>query len=110
MVPSLVRGGGRTLGVRIPNHEIPLSIINSIGVPILGPSANFHGKPTPYKYKDLDPEFLKMVDYVIPGECPVGMASTVIDCSIKPWKIIRQGKIFATFQESIRPPGRCYKV
>lgn len=91
LVPSLVRGGGQTLGVRMPDHQAPRSIIYSIAVPILGPSANFHGQPTPYKYEDLDPEFIKLVDYVVPGKCPVGMASTVIDCSQKPWKIIRQG-------------------
>lgn len=92
-VPGLVRAQGQTLGVRMPNHPTPLAIINSIAVPILGPSANFHGVPTPYKYEDLDPEFIKLVDYVIPGECSVGMASTVIDCSIKQWKIIRRGKV-----------------
>ncbi|MBI4999339.1 threonylcarbamoyl-AMP synthase [Candidatus Gottesmanbacteria bacterium] len=92
-VPSLVRGQGLTLGVRMADHLVPLSIINSIGVPILGPSANFHGRPTPYKYEELDPEFTKLVDYVVPGECPTGMVSTVIDCSIKPWKIIRQGGV-----------------
>ncbi len=93
MVPSLVRGGGETLGVRMPNHEVPLALINSLNIPILGPSANFHGQPTPYKFEELDPEFVKLVDYVFPGECPVGQASTVIDCSVKPWKIIRQGAV-----------------
>ena len=90
---SFVRGGGLNLGVRMPNHQTPLTIINSIGVLILGPSANFHGAPTPYKYEDLDPEFVKFVDYVVPGECSIGLASTVVDCSVKPWKIIRQGTV-----------------
>lgn len=92
-VPSLIRGGGDTLGVRLPNHKIPLELIKGLGVPLLGPSANFHGEQTPYKYEDLDPEFLKEVDYVLPGQCPVGMVSTVIDCSQKPWEIIRQGAV-----------------
>ena len=47
----------------------------------------------PYKYEDLDPEFVKFVDYVVPGECSIGLASTVVDCSVKPWKIIRQGTV-----------------
>lgn len=90
-VPYLVRGGGQTLGVRLPDHPVPQKLIKGVGVPILGPSANFHGEKTPYKYEDLDPEFLKGVDLVLSGECPVGVVSTVIDCSKKPWKIIRQG-------------------
>jgi L-threonylcarbamoyladenylate synthase len=92
-VPSLVRGGGETLGVRAPNHQTILGIIKAVGVPILGPSANFHGFATPYCFEDLDKEFLKLVDLVLPGECQVGLASTVVDCSVSPWKIIRQGSV-----------------
>ena len=52
-VPSFVRGGSGTLGVRIPNHAISRAIIQGFGKPILGPSANFHGEKTPYSFKDL---------------------------------------------------------
>lgn len=90
-VPKLVRGGGNTLGVRIPNHPVTRAIIRGVGVPILGPSANFHGGKTPYQMEELDPEFIRQVDYVVSGKCPGGNVSTVIDCTIKPWKIIRKG-------------------
>lgn len=92
-VTPFVRGGDLNLGVRMPNHKIPLELIKNLGVPILGPSANFHGAPTPYKTEDLDKEFLKLVDFVLPGKCSIGLASTVIDCSAKPWRIIRQGAV-----------------
>lgn len=95
-VPRLVRGNGQTLGVRIPNHHITRAIIRRVGVPILGPSANFHGEKTPYKMEDLDKELIKQVDFVVPGECPTGKASTVIDCSTRPWKVIRKGAINIT--------------
>jgi L-threonylcarbamoyladenylate synthase len=90
-VPKLVRGGSDNLGVRMPNHQIALSLIRGVGVPLLGPSANFHGAPTPFQFQDLDQELVKLVDFVVEGECSAKQASTVIDCSIKPWKIIRQG-------------------
>ncbi len=93
LVPSLVRGGTKTLGVRLPSHRIPLALIENLGVPILGPSANFHGEETPYKFEDLDPEFVKLVDYTVLGKCKLGKASTVIDCTKKQWKILRQGAI-----------------
>jgi len=92
-VPELVRGSTDTLGVRIPNHPIARQLIREGGVPILGPSANFHGERTPYSFEELDPELVKLVDYVVPGECTIKQASTVIDCSISPWKILRQGAI-----------------
>lgn len=93
-VPKLVRGEGTTLGVRIPNHEVTRAIIREVRVPILGPSANFHGEKTPYIFSDLNPELIKLVDFVVPGETSlVRQPSTVIDCSQKPWKILRQGAI-----------------
>lgn len=93
LIYSPIRGGGKNLGVRMPDHEMALSIISGVGVPILGPSANFHGAPTPYRYEDLDPELINLVDYVVPGECKAGNVSTVVDCSVEPYKIIRQGAV-----------------
>lgn len=92
-VPALVRGRGKTVGLRMPNHYIPLKLIEGIGVPILGPSANFHGKATPFTFKDLDNKLVSLVDCVLEGECSLNKASTVVDCSISPFKIIRQGSV-----------------
>ncbi len=95
-VPGLVAGGGKTLGVRIPNHAIARAIIRGVGVPILGPSANFHRGKTPYKMEDLDNKFTKLVDFVVSGNCPVGNVSTIVDCSVTPWKMIRKGALKIT--------------
>lgn len=92
-VPSPVRGAGMTLGIRIPDHKTILSIIEGVGVPILGPSANFSGEPTPYEFKNIDPQLLKQVDYVVHGETQTGKVSTVIDVTKKPWKILREGAV-----------------
>lgn len=92
-VPPLVRAASLNIGLRMPNHKITLSLIKGVRVPVLGPSANFHGESTPYRFKDLDPEFIKLVDYVIPGECQIKVASTVIDCTVNPYNIIRQGAV-----------------
>lgn len=93
LVYSPIRGDGLTIGLRMPNHRVPQEMISAVGVPILGPSANFHGKPTPYLYQDLDRELIKLVDFVLEGECPVGSVSTVVDCSVDPYRIIRQGAV-----------------
>ncbi|KKW11158.1 MAG: hypothetical protein UY49_C0007G0014 [Microgenomates group bacterium GW2011_GWC1_49_7] len=93
LIYSPIRGGGDTVGLRMPNHLVILEIIKGVGVPILGPSANFHGDPTPYSTSDLNPELVRLVDYVVPGECTVKQPSTVVDCSVEPYKIIRQGAV-----------------
>lgn len=98
-IPSLVRGGSDTLGVRIPNHAIARAIIRGVGVPLLGPSANFAGEQTPFTVDSLDKDLISLVDYVVPGVCTLRQASTVVDCSITPWRILRQGAVTLTLSE-----------
>src|SRR3989344_3231740 len=106
LIYSPICAGGTTVGLRMPNHTVPLSIIEAVGVPILGPSANFHGEPTPYEQENLNQELIRLVDLVVLGEClaerdpaspdTVKQASTVVDCSIEPYKILRQGAVQLT--------------
>lgn len=93
LVPDLVRGSGDNIGLRMPNNQTILEIIKEVGVPILGPSANFHGKDTPYDFKELDNELVKLVNYVVSGECELKKPSTVIDCTKTPWEVLRQGAL-----------------
>lgn len=93
-VSSQVRGGGKTIGVRMPDNSLILNIIEKIRVPVLGSSANFSGEETPYNFKELNPDLIELADFVLEGETSGRrQASTVIDCSVRPWKILRQGTI-----------------
>lgn len=92
-VYSPLRGGTDLVGLRCPNHDAVLQMIAGVGVPVVGPSANFHGMATPYRLEDLDPELVKLVDFVLPGQCQLKQASTVVDCSVSPYRIIRQGAV-----------------
>ena len=97
-ISNLVLGGGETVGVRIPNHPTILKIIERVGVPILGPSANFSGQKTAYSFEDLDRQLVSLVSFVVKGETKdLKMASTVIDCSKKPWTVLRKGAIPLSF-------------
>jgi L-threonylcarbamoyladenylate synthase len=97
-ISELVRGGGSTIGVRMPDHDVLLTVIRQVGVPILGPSANFHGEKTPFSIQDLDPELIKKVDYVLQGSCKQEKASTVIDCTVTPWNILREGSVMLALE------------
>jgi len=87
-----VRDKRNTLGVRFPNNPILLKLIEEVGVPIVAPSANFSGEKTPFEFKDLNPDLVKKVDFILNEEIGSGRdISTVIDCTVEPWKIVRQG-------------------
>jgi len=92
-VSTLVRGGGATLGVRFPKSDIVQNLISGVGVPILGPSANFHAEKTAYRKEELNLSLIDLVDFVIEGEATAQNVSTVIDCSQTPWKILREGTV-----------------
>lgn len=88
-----VRGGGETVGLRMPNKIELLKVIKGVGVPILGPSANFSGGKTPTNKNELDTNLIKLADMVMEGECDGNLSSTVIDCTKTPWQVIRQGAV-----------------
>jgi L-threonylcarbamoyladenylate synthase len=92
-VPSQVRANGETLAVRLPNHEKICSVVEKVGVPIVAPSANFAGEKTPYSLLEVDPLLIEQVDFVMKGECTAKEQSTIIDCTMSPWKVIREGAV-----------------
>lgn len=101
-VPALVRGGGVTIGLRIPNHQTTRALIRGLGVPLLGPSANFHGGKTPYSFAEIDPGLYHLVDYILPGVTKGLITSTVIDVTKKPWQILREGAVKVSMQQESR--------
>ncbi len=92
-VPSIARANGSTLAIRQTNHPILLELMKAVGVPLVAPSANFAGEPTPKTFEEVDKELLALVDGAIDAPCGGSKPSTLIDCSQKPWKILREGAV-----------------
>lgn len=92
-ITPLVRGGGKTIGLRMPDHPVTRKLIEGMSMPILGSSANFHREKTPFRSQDVDPRLISLADGIVEGEGRSGNISTVIDCTTTPWKIVRQGAV-----------------
>ncbi len=91
-VPDAVTAGGDTVGVRCPDHTKTLELIKLAGVPLAAPSANVSGAPSPKSAEDVLEAFDGQVDAVIDGgPCAVGVESTILDLTVKPPVILRQG-------------------
>ncbi len=97
LVSTLVRANGETLAVRMPNSNDLRSLITKVGVPILAPSANLSGGKTPFSVTDLNKDVVCLVDFVLYGSSTIKKESTIIDCSKKPWKVLRSGAIDVSF-------------
>lgn len=97
--PKIVQGKNQTVGIRIPNQPPILEIIRKLDAPIIAPSANFHGNKAPTNFQEIDKGILALVDYAIdleklPGKTRMEKkASTLVDLTNKPLKILRFGTI-----------------
>jgi L-threonylcarbamoyladenylate synthase len=87
-------GGRDSIGLRIPNHELALKIIEASGGALIGTSANISGRPPAISIEDLDEKIKSSVDLIIDGgKCYLGKPSTVIEVIDSKIKIIRIGAI-----------------
>ena len=90
-VPKILQSKKKTIGLRIPDNNIALSIIKTLGHPIL--SASFPGD-TIEDYTD--PELIyehwgKRVDMVVDGGIGGIVPSTVVDCTGDEYLVTREG-------------------
>jgi L-threonylcarbamoyladenylate synthase len=83
-----------TVAVRMPNHTVPLKIIDILGSPIIGTSANISGKKSSLTADDVYNQLGNIPDYIIDeGICPGGKESTIVSISESSFNVIRQGLI-----------------
>ncbi|MDE3046039.1 MAG: threonylcarbamoyl-AMP synthase [Verrucomicrobiota bacterium] len=93
-VPDIVSGGHSTLGVRMPKHKIALQLIEAVGEPLVAPSANLSGKPSPTCFEHVLEDFAATLAAVIDGgECSLGIESTVLSLVGETPVILRPGSI-----------------
>ena len=92
VVPDIVTAGGKTVGVRCPAHPLTLKLLKKCGKPLATPSANISGMPSPKSADDVLKYFNGTIPCVIDGGiCSVGIESTIVDMTVTPLKILRQG-------------------
>lgn len=98
-VPDLLTSGSKLVGIRFPDHEIAIEIIESCG-PITSTSANMTGGRSPCMVEELDPEIVSRVDMVVDGgRCRYCEPSTLVD--LKARKVIRQGAALDLVKKAI---------
>ena len=89
-----ITGNRETVAIRIPNHKVALSLLNSLNDGLVAPSANRFGKVSPTSAKHVIDDLGDDVSLVLDGgTCEIGVESTIIDCSSSRPQILRSGAI-----------------
>jgi L-threonylcarbamoyladenylate synthase len=95
-VPRFVTGGQDTVGLRCPAHPVALAVIDAAG-PLAAPSANRFGQVSPTTAADVVSDIgdrLDPGDIVLDGgPCPVGVESTILDCTGPAPRVLRWGAV-----------------
>ncbi len=87
-------GGGRTIGVRVPDHGELRSFIESCGGAIASTSANLSSQPDALDAQQAAAYLGDGVQLIIDGGyAPGGIPSTVIDCTADPPRLLREGPL-----------------
>jgi L-threonylcarbamoyladenylate synthase len=93
-VPLLATAGLETIGVRMPRLALAKEFLAACGVPLVAPSANLSGRPSPTTWQAVAEDLDGRVDCIHQGDATeIGLESTVVDCTTDPPVLLRQGAV-----------------
>jgi L-threonylcarbamoyladenylate synthase len=81
-----------TVAVRIPDHEVTLDLLSASG-PLAVTSANRSGEPPALSAEEAEALLGEAVAVYLPGVCPGGVSSTVVDMTGPEPVVLRAGPV-----------------
>ncbi|MEW5688001.1 MAG: L-threonylcarbamoyladenylate synthase [Pseudomonadota bacterium] len=103
-VCDLARAGLDTVAVRAPGHPVAHALIEALGRPVVAPSANRSGRPSPTTFADAVEETgVSAAAALDGGACAVGLESTVVGLLDAP-RLLRPGAVTRAQVEAVIGP------
>ncbi len=94
IAPRELHAGTGRLGVRMPNHQVALRLIEMSGGALVGTSANKHGREGPRTAREVIEQLDGEVDVVVDaGPAPGGRPSTVVEIRGDEIRLVREGPV-----------------
>jgi L-threonylcarbamoyladenylate synthase len=91
---SRALSGQNTVGLRVPDNDVPRGLVRMLGEPLTGTSANRSGSRPPVSAAEVAFSLGEMVSLVIDGgRAPGEVESTVVDVSGGAPAIVREGAV-----------------
>ncbi len=96
ILPHALTAGTGKIGVRLPLTPTAIALVREMGSPVTGTSANISDRPGCSRMDDMDEVLVERVDLVLDaGPLKGGMGSTIIDVTMEPPVVIREGEVSA---------------
>lgn len=104
-VCDLARAGLETVAIRVPGHPLARAVLAAFGGPVVAPSANRSGRPSPTTFQDAFAETGDKCTAVLDGgPCQVGLESTVVAVLDGPVRLLRPGAVTRAQLEAVVGP------
>jgi L-threonylcarbamoyladenylate synthase len=106
-VPDIATAGLDTIGVRMPRHQLSLSFIRACRFPLVAPSANLSGRPSPTTWQAVKVDLDGRIACILKGDpTEIGLESTVVDCTGDHPIVLRAGAITLEQLQEVIPGMR----
>lgn len=104
-VCDLARAGLDSVAVRVPGHPLARNVIAAFGGPVVAPSANRSGRPSPTTFADAVEETGHAAALALDGgDCDVGLESTVVSLLGDRPRLLRPGSVTRDQIEAVVGP------
>ena len=92
----ILKVNNESVGFRVPKHDAVIKLISSLNEPVISTSANLTNEESATNYETVKKYFDGKVSAIIDGgETSLKVASTILDATASPHKILREGAIAA---------------
>jgi L-threonylcarbamoyladenylate synthase len=103
-VPMLATANLDTIGIRMPKHPVAARFLQACGVPLVAPSANLSGRPSPTTWQAVQADLAGRIACILKGnQTEVGLESTVVDCTSDRPLVLRAGAITLEQLQAVVP-------
>lgn len=93
-VPLIATAGLDTIGIRMPGFELSQRFLKECGTPVVAPSANLSGRPSPTTWRAVHEDLDGRIDCILRGNpTDIGLESTVVDCTGDVPVVLRSGSV-----------------
>lgn len=93
-VPLIATAGLDTIGIRMPGSAVAHEFLLACGAPVVAPSANLSGRPSPTTWQAVNEDLNGRIDCILRGDATeIGLESTVVDCTGSVPVILRAGSV-----------------
>ena len=110
-VPLIATANLQTIGVRMPKSRLAQEFLTACETPIVAPSANLSGKPSPTTWEAVFEDLNGKLDCILQGAMTeIGLESTVVDCTSEVPLVLRAGAVTLEQLQNVIPATRIYFV